>query len=469
MVESERDKTGSYVAPQTGFPPGMLVGGYRIESLIGVGGMGAVYRAFDDALGRPIALKVIRTASDDPIARDRLLREARSAAAVVHDNVVRIYQVGEASGAPFIAMELLTGQSVADRLAAGHIPVSEAVRIAKETATGLEAVHRAGFVHRDIKPANLWLENGTGRVKLLDFGLARSDGDTAITHTGMIVGSPAYMSPEQAAGLAADHRADLFSLGCVLYQLVTGRKPFDGPNALAVLHALATITPPAADAVNPEVTPRLAEIISALLVKNPANRTQSATAIKQTLQQFEENAVDAQEAVVGTEPFAAKEDSEPEDRRLAWVTRLVDLLRHTKRGINPTPRGWVASAFCVLIFPLIFGLIGQYLDWADYAYRQATIPESEVINGRLAVNSLLRQKHDNWMVIMGLLGFVAGCVCPIWYWHRRFKRVQRSTIEELATLFPVEVARCGGPVALSDPALLTAIITRAQDQTVRQA
>ena len=267
--------------------PPSRVGGYALGRLLGEGGMGRVFAATDPALGRPVAVKVMRPElAAKPDARQRFLREARAAAAVSHDHVVRIYQVGEDDGVPFLAMELLDGQSLADRLAAGPLPVAEVVRIGREAAAWLAAAHAAGLIHRDIKPANLWLEAPAGRVKLLDFGLARSVADPALTASGEVLGTPAYMAPEQAAGRPVDHRADLFSLGCVLYHAATGRRPFDGPDAMSILHSLANHIPPPAEAVNPAVPWSLAELLGRMMAREPHARPATAAGVADQFMQL---------------------------------------------------------------------------------------------------------------------------------------------------------------------------------------
>ena len=175
----------------------------------------------------------------------RFLREARATAALQHDHIVTIYHVGEERGVPFLAMPLLRGKTLEDRLTEEpRLTSGEILRIGREAAEGLAEAHGHGLVHRDIKPRNMWLEAPTGRVKLLDFGLVRSDGDElGVTRTGMILGTPAYMSPEQAGGRKVDHRSDLFSLGCVLYRLATGRPPFAGSDPISTLVAVASAQP----------------------------------------------------------------------------------------------------------------------------------------------------------------------------------------------------------------------------------
>jgi serine/threonine protein kinase len=264
------------------------IGGYRVVGLLGEGGMGRVLRAEDSRLHRHIAVKVMRPEmARDEQAHQRFLREAQAAAALQHDNVVPVYQVGEDNGLPFIAMPLLAGESLETRLQReGKLPVSEVLRIGRETAEGLAAAHGAGLVHRDIKPANLWLEAPSWRVKVLDFGLARAQTDiSAMTRPGTVLGTPSYMSPEQVNGESVDARTDLFSLGCVLYRAATGKMPFEGLTLTAVLRAVAEHQPPAPHEVSQEVPQGLSDLIMRLLAKNPSARPSSAEAVASSLAQ----------------------------------------------------------------------------------------------------------------------------------------------------------------------------------------
>ena len=274
-------------APQGPDELGRL-GGYRVLRLLGSGGMGFVFEAEEVSLHRRVALKVLRPElAEDPANRERFLREARAAAAIVSDHVVTIYHVGDGD-VPYLAMPFLEGESLQTRIERKPpLTLREALEIARQTAEGLVAAHAAGMTHRDIKPANLWLEANPrhllhadfpfGRVKLLDFGLARrGTGETSLTSTGFIVGTPNYMSPEQAAGGEVDGRADLFSLGCVLYTVITGELPFQGPSAMAVMMALANKTPPPVNEKNPTVPKAVADLISRLLEKEPSRRPQTA-------------------------------------------------------------------------------------------------------------------------------------------------------------------------------------------------
>ena len=196
--------------------PGELgwLGGYRVLEIVGSGGMGVVFRAVDLDLEREIALKaMLPNLAAHATSRLRFVREAKAAAALQHDRIVAVYRVGEDRGVPFLAMPFLRGQSLEDRLKAGPLPIDEVRRLGAEIAEGLAAIHERGLIHRDIKPGNVWLEGSAARVKILDFGLARAGGDATLTREGGIVGSPAFMSPEQALRQPVDARADLFALG----------------------------------------------------------------------------------------------------------------------------------------------------------------------------------------------------------------------------------------------------------------
>jgi serine/threonine protein kinase len=270
--------------------PGQL-GPYRLLKVLGRGGMGIVYLAEDTVLNRQVALKAMSPArAESQEARQRFLREARAAAALEHDHIVAIYQVGEDRGSPYLAMPLLKGESLEQRLQrCGPLATDEAIRIGREVALGLAAAHARGLVHRDIKPANLWLEaDHHDRVKLLDFGLVCTAEDNApLTRKGVLLGTPAYMAPEQARGEKVDARSDLFSLGCVLYDLLTGTPPFQASNVLGVLTALATATPKPLGELVPDVPPALADLIGQLLAKDPKDRPASAEAVLAALDRIE--------------------------------------------------------------------------------------------------------------------------------------------------------------------------------------
>jgi len=267
------------------------LGPYRILAVLAQGGMGVVFRAHDLALDRLVALKaMLPSMAAVPNARERFLREARAATALKHPHVVTIFQVGEDRGVPFLAMEFLEGEPLDARLRReGRLPLAEVLRIGRQTALALAAAHAGGLVHRDIKPANLWLEGPTGHVKVLDFGLARAPADQAhLTQAGMIVGTPAYMAPEQAEGKPVEPCCDLFSLGCVLSQMRIGRLPFPGESDIAVLRALALRELPPVSELRPDAPRELSALVARLLAKNPEHRPASAQEVAETLLALEQ-------------------------------------------------------------------------------------------------------------------------------------------------------------------------------------
>ena len=253
-------------------------GPFYVIDVIGRGGMGIVFKAHDPALRRTVAVKVLTPQLAASVtARKRFLREARAAASVVNDHVVTIHSVGEVDGFPYLVMQFIEGESLETRLhRKGAMDIAEVVRIAEETAKGLQAAHDAGLVHRDIKPANILLEASTGRCKITDFGLARTIEDESLTRTGMIAGTPHYMAPEQALGEDVDHRTDLYSLGAVLFSACTGKPPYDGTTPLSVLSKVIEGPIPEVGKMNPNVPGWLEEVIRGLLMKKPDDRFQSA-------------------------------------------------------------------------------------------------------------------------------------------------------------------------------------------------
>jgi Protein kinase domain len=270
--------------------PGVLgtLGGYEVRGVIGQGGMGVVLRAFDPALHRLVAIKVLAPAlAGSATARRRFTREAQAAAAVCHDHVVAVHGVSEADGLPYLVMQYVAGESLEDRLdRTGPLEVVETVRIGLQTASALAAAHAQGLIHRDVKPANILLEDGLARVKITDFGLARTADDVGLTQAGVVAGTPEYMAPEQARGEPVDHRADLFSLGSVLYACCTGLPPFRGPTALAVLRRVSERDPRPIRSLNPEVPAWLEAVILRLLAKDPAERFQTAAEVGSLLEGY---------------------------------------------------------------------------------------------------------------------------------------------------------------------------------------
>ncbi len=273
------------------------LGPYAVFRVLGRGGMGLVFEAFDPALDRRVALKVMRPEiAKIGSIRLRFIDEAKAAAKVEHDHVVPIFHVGDDRGVPYLAMPFLKGESLEQRLKRKPIlSVAEAIRIGKEAAEGLAAAHNQGLIHRDIKPGNIWLEERPGhspRVRILDFGLACSqNADSHVANFGTIVGTPAYMAPEQARGQIIDARADLFSLGVMLYQVTTGSRPFPGGDALAVLTSLAVDNPVPPQQLNPDIPQEFSDGIMALLEKDPRKRMGSAQLVIAWLQKISDRSV----------------------------------------------------------------------------------------------------------------------------------------------------------------------------------
>ncbi len=277
---------------------GDRLGGFLLVRLLGEGGMGQVFEAEDEKLvGRRVALKVMHAhVAVRTEAHDRFLHEARAMAVLQHDHIVPLYQVGEDDGVPFLVMPLLDGQSLERRLREDPpLTLVEILRVGRQTAAALAAAHAAGRMHRDIKPANLWLETQPHagpatpwRVKVLDFGLSRAvEAPTGLTPAGTVVGTPGYMAPEQAVGDAVDARSDLFSLGCVLYQLLAGKAPFRGATMTALLLAVVRNEPTPLEQLRQDLPAGLTQLVRQLLAKDPALRPSSARATEAMLQALE--------------------------------------------------------------------------------------------------------------------------------------------------------------------------------------
>ena len=267
-----------------------IIGHYQITGTLGEGGMGVVYSARDERLGRTVAIKMIRGAVNDAAARDRLVREARSASSLNHPAICQLYEIGEDNGEIFLAMELLQGESLATRLQRGPLPLGEAVATTLGVLAGIEALHRQGLVHRDLKPSNIFMT--PHGVKLLDFGLATSSHDpataatlTRLTAPGTVVGTPHYAAPEQLQGGTVDTRTDLFATGAVLYEMLTGKPPFapkaGGSTAIEVFHAILYDQPPVLTG-GPAVA-ALDRIVHRALAKKPNERYQTVEAMAQDL------------------------------------------------------------------------------------------------------------------------------------------------------------------------------------------
>lgn len=267
--------------------PAMIgrLGDYEILELIGRGGMGVVLKGYQRELNRYVAVKVMAPHyASSGAARKRFAREAQAAAAVVHPHVVAIHSVDAKAKLPYLVMPYVAAESLQDRIDRdGPLELKEILRISKQAAEGLAAAHAQGLVHRDVKPANILLEDDVGRVLLTDFGLARAVDDATMTRSGVIAGTPQYMSPEQAHGQAIDYRADLFSLGSVLYAMCAGHPPFRAETTMGILRRICEETPRPICEVNPDVPDWLGRIIARLHAKDPAARFRSAAEVADLL------------------------------------------------------------------------------------------------------------------------------------------------------------------------------------------
>ena len=315
---------------------GRTLGPYRILEKLGEGGMGEVYKARDTRLDRSVAVKILPPAlAADPHFRERFDREARAISHLTHTNICTLYDVGEHDGTAFLVMELLEGQTLAERLESGALPPAQALTTAIEIASALAAAHRAGIVHRDLKPGNVILtkagagSTGSPRAKLLDFGLAKTNAPVVavgvtsapttppgITVQGTILGTFQYMAPEQIEGLEADARTDIFAFGCVLFEMLTGRKAFEGKTPASLLGAILKDDPPRVSAVQPVAPPALDRIVATCLAKDPDDRYQSARDLVRDLQWI---AADA----AAPAKISAASDPRPARARLAWMVAAV--------------------------------------------------------------------------------------------------------------------------------------------------
>ena len=299
------------------FDPGTRLGPYEILGPIGSGGMGDVYRARDPRLGREVAIKVLPAhLAQDPERRDRFEREARSVAALNHPHIVTIHSVEELEGTHFLTMELVEGRTLADLIPKAGLPAARLLDLAIPIADAVAAAHQKGIIHRDLKPANVMVRED-GWVKVLDFGLAKlreslpessdvtSMPTQAITGEGRIVGTVAYMSPEQAEGKALDQRTDIFSLGVMLYEMATGDRPFKGDTSVSLLSSIVKDTPPIVTSVRPDVPRDLAQIIRRTLAKDPERRYQSAKDVRNELEDLRQE-LQSGEVQAGVAPIAAR-------------------------------------------------------------------------------------------------------------------------------------------------------------------
>ena len=340
-------------------PLGSMLGKYRICAVLGHGGMGTVYAAEDPLIKRRVAIKVL----PPELARDssrinRLLAEAQAAGRLNHPNVVTIHEVDQASGTYYIVMEAVSGGNLQDYLARRGSPGwRAATRITAEACKALAAAHEMGLIHRDIKPANLLLTSD-GHVKVADFGLARieASGATMNTQPGAILGTPAFMSPEQCRGEKVDHRTDIYSLGCTYYAILTGKPPFEAPSSIQVMFAHCSSPIPDPVNLNPEVPGSCAEILQKALAKAPDERYSSAREMLSDLR-----AVLGGTTIASTGPIflPTEEALHAESTLPALPGALLDSAPSVRGPFNPFNPRWIAAAAGAGV--LILGLIGFLL------------------------------------------------------------------------------------------------------------
>ncbi|MEX1233099.1 MAG: protein kinase [Planctomycetaceae bacterium] len=305
------------------------IGPYEVLDVIGRGGMGIVLKARDPALNRLNAVKVLLPEiASSRRARQRFLREARAAAAISHENLVTIFAVDEFQGFPFLVMEYIEGVSVQVRLSSnGPFAIGDVLRIGVQIAGGLTAAHACGVIHRDIKPDNILLNGIDGRVKITDFGLAHVIDDVQLTQTGVVAGTPPYMSPEQAQGETVDSRSDLFSLGCVLYAMCAGASPFQGRSTIDTIRRVCDAVPLPLKRINAQAPDSLIAVIDRLLAKNPIDRFQTAADVLAALKQCGETPGDRAADIRATKSLSRNahggDEIQPFDSWSSWQSRVA--------------------------------------------------------------------------------------------------------------------------------------------------
>ncbi|MDP8970721.1 MAG: Stk1 family PASTA domain-containing Ser/Thr kinase [Actinomycetota bacterium] len=377
--------------PLTGGDRRVLAGRYALRGLLGQGGMADVELAFDQVLDRRVAVKILHARyADDPAFVARFRREAQAVASLNHPNIVGVYDTGQEDGRPFIVMEYVAGRSLREILNHEGVLPERAAEIAGDAALALHYAHERGLVHRDIKPGNIMVSD-EGQVKVTDFGIARAVNAETVTQTAAVFGTAAYIAPEQAQGEAVDRRTDVYALGCVLYEMLTGRQPFaaDSPVALAYQHVSAEPTPPRQ--INPDISPELEAVVMKTMAKDPASRYQSAQDLNADLQR----ALAGRDVTAPPAAAAAYQSTQVVERDRTLVAPPPVVPRDEERVIVADERpgnravGYVILALLVLAALVIAALLFANLS-DEEAPPQVQVPD---VRGRpvAEAENVLRQ------------------------------------------------------------------------------
>jgi serine/threonine-protein kinase len=394
------------------------LGRYVIQSELGRGAMGVVYKATDTVLERTVAVKTVNMALERDGAERyeaRFYQEARAAGGLNHPNIVTVYDVGKAGDVAYMAMEFIEGVELRTLLGEGRrLPLPQAVSIAAQVAEGLGYAHQHGVVHRDIKPANIMVTPASP-VKITDFGIARMRASGDLTQTGMMLGSPKYMSPEQVIGKRADHRSDLFSLGVILYEMLTGATPFNGDNVTALMYQIVNFAPPAPSTVNASVPELLDYIVAKMLAKALEERYQSAGDLAADLRECERHlAATSTMATLPPRPAAALASGmQPElvntHVKTVVLAQTVNRTREADRAPEeagtPPARGLAHSFDSLEATQRLAAMTGAGVPSASASTQTAT----QVLN-QMSRPPKVRWRRRDWLLVggAGLLGLLAA-------------------------------------------------------------
>ena len=359
--------------PLSGQPARVLAGRYALQGLVGQGGMADVELAHDQVLDRQVAVKLLHSRyADDPSFRERFKREARAAASLNHANMVAVYDTGEEDGRPFIVMEYVAGRSLREILRREGVLPQRAAEIAGDAALALHYSHERGLVHRDVKPANIMISN-EGQVKVTDFGIARAVNSETVTQTAAVFGTAAYIAPEQAQGLEVDARTDVYSLGVVLYEMLTGQQPFAADSAVALAYKHVSEDPPRPTSINREISPALEAVVLKAMAKNPANRYQSARELHDDIQRAvrgERISAPSVMAYAPTQALSATERTMVTTAVPAAATQVYDEEPEGRRGVG---------YFLLILLLLAFFALAAFLI-ARFLFAPDPIPLVEIPN-----------------------------------------------------------------------------------------